>query len=182
MADPKAGNGGVTEKYSWTQTLSEVNVVIGLRDDLGTIRKADVKIDIKRKALSVKVKGEDYVVGEFYRDVRNDDSFWQLDSNDRTVTLFLEKVKNDEWWSCVVLGDDEIDTSKVEPENSKLDDLDGESRAMVEKMMLEQRQKAALERGFKGPQGGGITADQMQMLQKLQEQNPELDFSGAKLS
>jgi len=53
-----------------------------------------------------------------------------------TISILLTKHNQMDWWKCVVKGDPEIDTQKVEPENSKLADLDPETRQTVEKMMV----------------------------------------------
>lgn len=52
------------------------------------------------------------------------------------ISILLTKREQMEWWKCCVKGEPEIDTQKVEPESSKLADLDPEMRSTVEKMMV----------------------------------------------
>lgn len=169
---PSAGNGGETDRYVWTQTLADVTVVFKV--PAGTKAK-QVVCEIGAKTLKVGVKGGDvFVDGELIKGVKEDESFWQIDRADCTVSVHLEKMDGMDWWSCVMKGDKEIDVAKVEPGNSKLDDLDGETRGMVEKMMYDQRQKAA----------GLPTSDQQKqenILKQFAEQHPELDLSNAKI-
>ncbi|EIE22427.1 CS-domain-containing protein [Coccomyxa subellipsoidea C-169] len=167
---PNGGNGADLETYSWTQSLSDV--VIAVPVPAGT-KGRDCDVSISKTKLKVGLTGADPVLdGELFASVMPEDCYWNI-SDGEVVELNLQKVDRMAWWKSVVKGEPEIDTQKVEPENSKLADLDPETRQTVEKMMWDQRQK----------QMGLPTSEEAkkeEMLKKFMVQHPEMDFSKAK--
>jgi len=169
---PPIGNGGSTDKFTWTQTLGQLEIAVPVRPG---IKSRDVVVDIGVEKLKVQIKGEaPIILGKTHAKVMPDDSMWTLLDN-KCIQISLEKQDQMKWWSCVMEGDPEINTRKIVPENSKLSDLDGDTRQTVEKMMYDQKQKAA----------GLPTSDQQSqhdMLAKFKEQHPEMDFSKCKVN
>jgi hypothetical protein len=172
---PPLGNGGTVEgKYVWTQTLAEVNIIVPLPENT---RGKDLNVMIGKNNLKVGLRstpGEWIINGNLIKTVICDDSFWIVEDGNRLV-LNLQKLNQMEWWEGIVVGDPTIDVKTIQPENSNLSDLDGETRQTVEKMMFDQRQKAM----------GLPTSDEQkkwEMLEKFKKAHPEMDFSNAKIS
>ena len=134
---------------------------------------------------------------------------WYQDDN-KEVSIRLEKADGSSWWDSVIKGAPKIDTTKITPENSKLSDLDGETRAMVEKMMYDNAQKVmnsnwpfyrnlvlndmyskwvnphrmsnARWRSVCSYQKESLALKmRKQMLEKFKAAHPEMDFSQAKI-
>ncbi|KAL3815295.1 hypothetical protein ACHAXA_006797 [Cyclostephanos tholiformis] len=171
---PPVGNGGTVDgKYVWTQTLQELSVSVPLPE--GT-RGKDLNVVMNKNHLRVGLKGgtKTMIDGDLSHAIIVDDSFWTVEDGNRLV-LTLQKSNQMEWWESVCVDDPKINIRKVEPENSKLSDLDGETRQTVEKMMYDQRQKAL----------GLPTADEakkFEILEKFKKSHPEIDFSQAKFT
>jgi hypothetical protein len=174
--DAPPGNGGRTDKYVWTQTLGEVNVRMPL--PTGT-RAKNLNVTLTPKKIVAKLKdGTELLNGEFCEEIETDDSTWTVEEERGSSTplfvLYIRKMHQMGWWNCVLKGHPTIDTTKIQPEPSKLSDLDAETRGVVEKMMFDQRQK----------QMGLKTSDELQkedLLKKFMKQHPEMDFSQAKM-
>lgn len=136
------GNGGITPKYRWTQTLEETTVLLAIPS--GT-RGKDLSVVLKPSSISVKMKkalaGEaeprTLLEGPLSSKIQRDESTWSLEGG--ALLLVLQKVKNT-WWENVLEGDDKIDTSLVDSRRH-ISSYDESTQAALRKIVFDQRQQ-----------------------------------------
>ena len=154
------GTAAPREHYTWTQTLQDVEVRVRVPKDTPAKR---IACDVTKKHLTFRIEGSEGSDAPLL-----DADFFGGGSPRR---LLLDRggqvhrrvdARQEERHGVVavrVARRSEIDTRKVQPENSQLSDLDGDTRATVEKMMYDQRQK----------QMGLPTADEQQKQDRDEE-------------
>jgi hypothetical protein len=142
--------------------------------------KKTTKISFTIDKLEVAVKGQTLINGKWKNKINPEETYWTIEDGEldnykgKYIHINVEKWKNQtSWWSTPIEGDVEINTQKINPEPSKLSDLDGETRSTVEKMMFDMRQK----------QQGLPSSDELDKKRKMDEfmkAHPEMDFSQCK--
>ncbi|CAN4120830.1 unnamed protein product [Withania somnifera] len=170
---PTKSNGLDMGNYSWGQSLQEVTINVPVPP--GT-KSRFIVVEIKKTSLKVGLKNQPLILdGEYFKEVKVDDCYWSLEDQ-KEISILLTKQDRSDWWKSLFKGGPEIDTQKVEPEPSRLSDLDNETRAAVEKVMFDQRQK----------QMGLPTSEEItnqDLLKQFMAQNPDMvkNFGDSKM-
>lgn len=130
-------NGDTTEKYAWSQSISEVTVQIPIPE--GTTAK-DILVVIKAKHFIVHLKKDPQPIidGDLQERVKVEDSFWSIEDK-KYLNVTFEKAY-EAIWKTVIVGDKEIDTKKVD-NSKKLEEFDLETQGHLQKVLYEQERK-----------------------------------------
>jgi len=129
-------NGGVTQRYRWSQSLSDITVEIGLPSQISN--KNDLSVVLTDSRLNIKFKGDVLVDGPWPARIHASESTWIIEDGS-SVILNLEKTKED-WWNSLLVGDPEIDTTKVESKK-RIHEYHPETQAAIRKILHDEQMK-----------------------------------------
>ncbi|RWS12324.1 nudC domain-containing protein 3-like protein [Dinothrombium tinctorium] len=136
-------NGASCQNYSWSQTLTEIDVMVKIPETVTSSNH--VRVFIRPTDLTVVVNvGGNWVYkvnGRLCYPIRTANSVWTLHPGSH-IHISLEKER-DRWWNVLISGEEQIDVGKVD-RSVRLEDLTEEAQAIVKKLAYEEYVKNKL--------------------------------------
>ena len=134
---------GSAEKYDWQQTEGEVDVFIPLDNDFAEAKSKEIKVHFSPKMLVVQIKDVVHIEGELYAETIPSECNWQIDQDSSPRKLWITLVKRTKTarklhWTCVLRGDQTVDTDSLAPMVTNIDINDKDS---IKKAASELRQR-----------------------------------------
>ncbi|XP_066592759.1 nudC domain-containing protein 3 [Prorops nasuta] len=158
-------NGAVRDNYSWSQTITDIDVVIKVPEYVKTgkdlkvnLSSHEIKIYARTIANAEQNDNESSIIfhGVLSHTVRKDESVWSLIPG-KSVTIHLEKV-TERWWDALIVGEDKIELNKINCTRN-LDEMDPAEQMKVQELMWNHQQKLM----------GKATSEQIRMEQVLKK-------------
>lgn len=127
---------GETDKYTWNQNESEIEMFIMLGEYYAQdkdISAKNIKVTIKSTTLLVIINGREVINGEFYEKVIPDDCSWLIDTlrsgKKQLWFTFMKATPTVKYkhWKMLLKGDQEMKASKLGPPVLGVDSSDPKS-------------------------------------------------------
>ncbi|XP_059476241.1 nudC domain-containing protein 3 [Neocloeon triangulifer] len=129
-------NGAVCEKFSWNQTLADVEISVPVPKDI--TRGKQVSVKTTNTTVKVSVGAETLLDGELTKKVKNEDTIWSLVPG-KCVQLHLEKVEQ-RWWDALLTTDKKINVRLIDP-SRPLQDFPEDEQMRVREMVANQEKR-----------------------------------------
>lgn len=147
-------NGAIYENYSWSQTISEIDVNVKVPANVTT---KDLLVRILPNKISVKLKASDTVLleGDLSNKCKHTDALWSL--NQCKLEIHLEKA-SEIWWDCLLQSEAKLDLTKIDC-SRPYEELSEEAQAKIQELTWNQERKRL----------GLPTSEELQMQEKLKK-------------
>lgn len=144
-------NGACCKAYSWSQSHSDLEIRIKTarpvkyEDVSVVVSKRDICVEVSHDIQSegprgvIDVNVETLVEGCFEHPVDTDSAYWLIETNPPCIVLYVDKAE-DMWWKQLLVDEDVTETGP-KSYTVPMDHLDNGSRMMIEKLIVEQRNK-----------------------------------------
>lgn len=162
-------NGAVRENYTWSQSITDLDVLIKLPEYLKSakdlrvnLESQGIKVQVKSCAIvdeSARVPNSDWTTvfeGELSFRTRKDESVWSIIPG-KYISIHLEKA-SERWWEALLVGEPKIELSKIDC-SRKLDEMGSAEQMKVQELMWNHQQKLL----------GKPTSEQIKMEQILKQ-------------
>ncbi|KAL4709971.1 hypothetical protein ACJJTC_003934 [Scirpophaga incertulas] len=129
-------NGAEREKYLWSQTIKELDVIVKLPENIKSSKQ--LKVTINSTDISVVCQNGDIIIKDSvpYK-IKTMDSFWNICEG--KLCIHIEKIQ-ERWWDKFLNSEEPIDLSKIDC-SRPLDDLPEDHVAKVRELQWNQEQK-----------------------------------------
>ncbi|KAI4455801.1 nuclear movement protein nudc [Holotrichia oblita] len=147
-------NGAVYENYSWSQTISEIDVIVKVPP---TVTTKNLMVNISMQQISVKLKNENSIIleGLLCQKCKHTDAIWSFDKG--KLEIHLEKAY-EMWWDCFLQSEPKLDVAKLDC-SRPFEDLSDEAQAKIQELTWNQERKRL----------GLPTSDEIKMHDKLKK-------------
>lgn len=147
-------NGAVYENYSWSQTISEVVIIVKVPPNITT---KNLLVNISTQKLLIKLKQGDtvFLEGNLCQKCKHTDAIWSLDKE--KLEIHLEKAY-EMWWDCLLQSESKLDVTKLDC-SRPFEDLSEEAQAKIQELTWNQERKRL----------GLPTSDELKMHEKLKQ-------------
>lgn len=135
-----AHNGRKTDKYSWSQSIKELDVYVAVHEDVKTKKQIKVEINMNfiRVVTGVGTNSEVSIDWKLSHPIIKDESYWSLHPGE-SIFLSLQKAK-ERWWDHLFEGEEPIDRTKIEAVRP-MEDLEEEEQVKIQELVWNQEQK-----------------------------------------
>ncbi|XP_034830423.1 nudC domain-containing protein 3 [Maniola hyperantus] len=129
-------NGAIKEKYSWAQTIMDLDITMKLPPVIKSAK--ELKVTINPGDICIACRNGDIIIKDTlaYK-VKTRDSFWSI--SEGRLLIHLEKVQ-ERWWNKLLSGEEEIDISKIDC-SRPLNELPEDHILKIHELQWNQEQK-----------------------------------------